>query len=106
VLSFLVVLWIFLSFSISYAFKYEVNLGPDVSYITYREPGIMKERGWFYGIAADAYLKYFLNNCWNLATGLEAKYAWSRVDYSSDESGDMDEIKDRLFEVRLLLGAE
>jgi len=104
--------------------KHEVNLGPDVSYITYREPGVMKERGWFYGIAADAYLKYPLNKCWNLATGLEVKYAWSRVDYSSDESGlgakyatsrvdyssdesgDMDGIKDRLFEVRLLLGAE
>jgi len=86
--------------------KHEVNLGPDVSYITYREPGIMKERGWFYGIAGEGYLKYPLNNCWNLATGLEAKYAWSRVDYSSDESGDMDGIKDRLFEVRLLLGAE
>jgi hypothetical protein len=106
VLSFLVVLWIFLSFSISYAFKYEVNLGPDVSYITYKEPGVMKERGWFYGIAGEGYLKYPLNKCWNLVSGLEAKYAWSRVDYSSDESGDMDGIKDRLFEVRLLLGAE
>jgi len=86
--------------------QHEINFGPDISHITYKEPGVMKEKGWFYGIAGEAYLKYPLSKCWNLTAGLDAKYAWGKVDYSSDSSGDMNGIKDKLFEARLIVGPE
>ena len=90
----------------AYAIEHEFTVGPEISHITYKEPGVMTEKGWFYGIAGSYTLKVDLAQDWKLAVGPELKLAWGRVKYSSDISGDMSGIKDRLFEARIVVGPE
>jgi len=33
--------------------KHALELGPEISYIEYKEPGVMKENGWMYGIVGS-----------------------------------------------------
>lgn len=90
----------------AYALEHEFTLGPEVSHITYKEPGVMTEKGWFYGVAGSYTLKIDLAQNWKLAVGPELKLAWGKVDYSSTGSGDMSGIDDTLFEARVLAGPE
>uniref|UniRef100_A0A7C4XT88 Outer membrane protein beta-barrel domain-containing protein n=1 Tax=Caldisericum exile TaxID=693075 RepID=A0A7C4XT88_9BACT len=90
----------------AYALEHEFSLGPEISHITYKEPGVMTEKGWFYGAAGSYTLKVDLAQSWKLAVGPELKLAWGNVDYSSGISGSMSGINDRLFEARMLAGTE
>jgi len=105
-ISVLIVTLLFLIGVNAYALEHEFTVGPELSHITYKEPGVMTEKGWFYGIAGNYTLKIDLAQNTKLALGPELKLAWGRVDYSSPLSGDMSGIDDRLFEARLLAGPE
>src|SRR3989338_2729899 len=65
-----------------------VEIGVEASYITYREPGIMKEKGFMYGVTgALAYRNY------NYMLSLEARASLGQVDYTSKgPSGSLDNI--------------
>lgn len=86
--------------------EHEFSIGPDFSHITYKEPGVMEEKGWFYGIAGSYTLKVPVAQDVKVAVGPELKIAKGRVDYDSPDSGKMNGIDNVLFEARLLGGVE
>lgn len=90
----------------AYALEHEFTAGPEISHISYKEPGIMTEKGWFYGIAASYTLKTEIAKDIKIAVGPELKLAKGKVDYDSPISGKLDNIDDVLFEARLLAGPE
>ncbi|WP_353684556.1 hypothetical protein V4D30_01835 [Thermodesulfovibrio sp. 3907-1M] len=90
----------------AYALEHEFTVGPEISHITYKEPDVMTEKGWFYGIAGKYTLKIDVAKDWKIAVGPELKLAKGSVDYSSPISGNMDGIDDVLFEARLIAGPE
>lgn len=76
-----------------------VQIGFETSHITYKEPGLMKEEGFMYGInGAIAYHNY------NYMLSLEAKASMGEVDYTSTSSGSLDNIDDTMWEIRGLAG--
>ncbi|WP_353686019.1 hypothetical protein [Thermodesulfovibrio sp. 3462-1] len=90
----------------AYAVDFEAQVGPEISHITYKEPGVMTEKGWFYGMAGRAEVKFDVAKDLKLTVGPELKLAKGRVDYSSPISGDMNGIDDTLFEARALVGLQ
>jgi hypothetical protein len=78
--------------------KHTLELGPEISYITYKEPSIMKEEGMMYGISGS----YAYHN--KLMLKAEGRGSWGQVDYSSPISGSMDNINDYMLELRGLGG--
>ena len=76
-----------------------VEAGFEVSHITYTEPGVMREQGFMCGVTgAMAYRNY------NYMLSVEARASMGQVDYSSGDSGSMDNINDDMLEVRGLAG--
>lgn len=78
--------------------SHKAELATDISYITYKEPDIMKEKGLMYGISGV----YAYNN--NFTFKAESKLSWGALDYSSSTTGSMDNIDNLMFEVRALAG--
>lgn len=78
--------------------KHNWEIGPEVSYIRYEEPDVMKEEGIMYGLGGS----YTYHN--NLMLKGEANGGYGEVDYSSTESGTIDNIPDYKFEVKGLAG--
>jgi hypothetical protein len=74
------------------------EVGPEISYITYKEPGVMKEQGIMYGIVGS----YAYHN--KLMLKAEGRGSWGWVDYSSPISGTIDNINDYMLELRGLGG--
>jgi len=72
------------------------ELRPEISYIKYEEPGVMKESGFMYGIGAS----YTYHN--NIMIKAEGRYSYGQVDY--ENSGTIDNIDDYIIEVRGLAG--
>lgn len=72
-----------------------VEIGFETSHITYKEPGVMEEKGFMYGvIGALTYRNY------NYMLSIEARGSMGQVDYSSTSSGTLDNIDDNMWEVR------
>ncbi|WP_051345908.1 hypothetical protein [Thermodesulfovibrio yellowstonii] len=90
----------------SFALEHEFAISPELSHITYKEPGVMTEKGWFYGLTGSYTLKTDIGQNLKLAVGPELKLAKGTVKYSSSKSGSMSGIDDTLFEARLLGGVE
>lgn len=78
--------------------KHTWELGPEVSYIEYKEPELMKEKGLMYGIVGS----YTYHDKLMLKT--EARFSSGQVDYSSPISGTVDDINDYILELRGLGG--
>ncbi len=92
------------------------EIGPDVYYYQYKEPGFMKETGYFYGVQAaytyrewvpmfptdDAELKWMFR--------AEARYDWGTVNYDGalmdGTPYTYDNIRDTTGEFRLLIGPD
>lgn len=74
------------------------ELGTEISNITYREPGIMKEDGMMYGVVGS----YAYHN--NFMLKGEGKASFGQVDYSSSSSGTLSSINDYMLEFRGLGG--
>jgi len=85
--------------------RIESELGAEVSYIEYREPGVMREKGMLYGIAGSftaRKLSLFSDEVDNWMLRLEARFAWGKMDYKN--SGTMENIPDYLIEARAIMG--
>lgn len=76
--------------------KHTWEIGPEISHIKYQEPDVMKEEGIMYGINAS----YTYHH--NLMLKAEIGYSYGYVDYKN--SGEVDNIEDYLFEMRVLAG--
>lgn len=76
--------------------KHTFELRPEISYIVYKEPEVMKEKGMMYGLAGS----YAYHNKMMLKG--EAKGSWGEVDYSN--SGKIKNITDYMLEFRGLVG--
>ncbi|MBU4346166.1 MAG: porin family protein [Candidatus Omnitrophica bacterium] len=83
-----------------------LELGAEVSQITYKEPGVMEEKGMMYGIVGS----YTYRGCVypsppeidRTMLRAEAKGSWGQVDYKN--SGTLDNINDYILEFRGLGG--
>ncbi|MFH1655051.1 MAG: autotransporter domain-containing protein [Candidatus Omnitrophota bacterium] len=80
--------------------EHHLEIGPEYSFIKYEEPGVMEEDGTMFGISGS----YWCRNRKNWICELEAKYSWGTVDYTSVNTGTMDGLEDRMFEIRGLGG--
>lgn len=76
--------------------RHTFEIGPEISYRRYREPDVMKEKGWMYGLVGS----YTYHN--KLMFRVEGRGNWGEVDYY--DSGTVDDIDDYMFEGRGLLG--
>lgn len=76
--------------------KHTVQIGPEVSYIEYKEPDIMKETGMMYGLAGS----YAYHDA--IMAKIDGRFAYGQVDYKN--SGEIKDIDDYLGEARVLLG--
>jgi len=84
--------------------KHTFELGPEISYITYKEPGTMKEKGMMYGLVGS----YTYHN--KLMLKAEGKGSLGKVDYKGALSDGtpytMDGIRDYMLEFRGLVGCD
>ncbi len=76
-----------------------LKMGTEVSHITYKEPGVMQEKGVFYGVFGNLTFKpegaaYFL--------ALDGHFNYGQVDYEG--TGTLDNVDDFLIEPRMLGG--
>ncbi|MFO7667065.1 MAG: autotransporter domain-containing protein [Desulfobacterales bacterium] len=73
-----------------------LEIGPEISFIEYREPGVMKEEGMMIGIGAS----YTYHN--GAMIKIAGRYSYGQVDYQN--SGTTNNIDDIIFEIRMLGG--
>lgn len=78
--------------------KHIFEIGPEVSYIEYEEPGLMEQKGWMYGIVTS----YSYHNKYMVKA--EGRASFGEVDYSSPISGTLDNIEDYIIELRAVGG--
>jgi hypothetical protein len=76
--------------------KHSVDLGTEISYIKYKEPGVMEEKGMMYGIVGS----YTYHN--KLMLKADGRFSYGQVDYKN--SGTIDNIDDYILEFRGLGG--
>jgi hypothetical protein len=76
--------------------KHTFEVGPEISYRTYREPDVMKEKGMMYGLMGS----YTYHS--KIMLKAEGRFSLGSVDYSN--SGKIDDIEDFLLEIRGLGG--
>lgn len=74
--------------------KHNAEFGPEVYHFRYEEPGLMEDKGWFYGINGS----YTYHN--KLMLKAEGRFSYGQVDYTSSGSGSIDNIDDYVFEFR------
>jgi len=78
--------------------KHTFEIGPEVSYIEYKEPDVMREKGVMYGIAGSyAYHRNFMLK-------VDGRFSYGQVDYKN--SGTIENIDDYILEVRAVGGYE
>ena len=68
------------------------EFGPEISFIEYNEPGVMKEKGTMFGLGAS----YAYHN--DTMLKLEGRFSYGKVDY--ENSGTMDNVTDVMYEFR------
>lgn len=76
--------------------KYSFDLGTEISYIKYKEPGVMREEGVMSGI--DASYTYHSG----IMLRADGRYSYGQVDYKN--SGTLDNVDDYMLEFRGLGG--
>ena len=74
------------------------EIGPELSYYEYKEPGLMSLRGPMFGIGAA----YTYHN--GVMIKLAGSCSYGLVDYDSDGTGSVNNIEDSIFEFRVLGG--
>ncbi len=78
--------------------KHSWELGTQVSYITYKEPNVMEEKGVMSGILGSyAYQDGFMLKA-------EGLFSYGQLDYTSSSTGSMDNIDDYILEFRGVVG--
>jgi len=81
--------------------KHTAEVGVEVSHITYEEPGVMEDKGMMYGVSGS-YTYHHPEPTFMLKG--EGKFSCGQVDYSSSNTGDMDNVDDFMLEYRGLGG--
>ncbi len=79
------------------------EIGADVYHAAYKEPGVMQEDGAMYGVRGAVEVHDIIPGPVDMFRA-EAGYAWGEQDYSSDGTGEIDDIDVSVFEIRGLLG--
>jgi hypothetical protein len=100
--------------------KLSWEVGPEAYYFRYKEEGFMVEEGMFYGVHLGATLRNWLPSSpeqsaaaaeamdiafYKLMLRVEGRFAVGEVDYRS-QSGSINNVNDRSFETRLLVGPD
>ncbi len=78
--------------------KWEIS--PEVYYVKYEEPGIMQNEGVMYGVHGTLVSHRYL------MLKIEGRLAAGQVDYTSAESGSLDNLNDYTYEARFLAGPD
>jgi hypothetical protein len=100
----------------NYATKHSLTIAPEVYHYEYKEPGIMKNDGLYYG----AHLNYMYSiypdktdqknpygeQVEKFFVGFQSRFAKGRVDYESNGAGSMNDIDDYVIELRSIFGFE
>ena len=76
--------------------RHTFEIGPQLSYIIYKEPDVMKEKGMMYGLIGS----YAYHN--KIMLKVEANGSWGKLDYTN--SGKISDITDYMLEGRGLVG--
>ena len=93
--------------------KSTLEIGPEIYYFEYDEPGVMEQTGMFYGLALAHTSRDWVpasteesapDNKW--MSRFELRFAYGEVDYSSENTGSDDNIEDYTVEIRLLRGLD
>ena len=95
----------------------EWHIGPEIYYSKYREPGLMKETGMFYGLTVGFTSRYWVpaspeEEPWESKwmARAEGRFAYGRVDYDGATWGGtpltINDIDDFVWEIRLLMGPD
>lgn len=84
---------------VSASAQLEFEIGPEVYYFKYEEPGMMKESGIMSGVAGSLKHKHK-----NRMIALEGRFAAGTVDYSSKDTGNISNVDDYTTEWRILGG--
>jgi hypothetical protein len=83
------------------------KIGPEISYIKYKEPGFMEEKGITYGLSAS-YTYHSKQSI--LMLGWEGIFNYGKLDYDGETfegtSVDIDNIPNYLYEMRALIGID
>jgi hypothetical protein len=82
--------------------KHSWDLGTEISYIRYKEPGVMEEKGMMHGIVGSYAYRGELFKLQRCMLKAEGKFAYGQVDYKN--SGTLDNIDDYILEFRGLGG--
>jgi hypothetical protein len=82
--------------------RHVIEVGPEISHITYREPGVARERGLMYGVAASYTYRGLLapspTEAGRIILRLDARGSAGEVDYAN--SGRVENILDYMLEGR------
>jgi len=88
--------------------RHSWELGPEISYIEYKEPDVMEEEGAMYGLAGSYTYRGWLPpappEINKVMLRVEGRVAFGEVDYTSPGSGEMENIDDYILEFRVLQG--
>jgi hypothetical protein len=74
------------------------EIGPEISFIEYKEPDVISERGPMFGIGAS----YTYRN--GVMIKVAGRYSYGQMDYESQGTGTIKKIDDNMFEMRTLGG--
>lgn len=78
--------------------KHQFELGPEIYYFEYKEPGLMKNLGPMYGI----FMSYAYHQKWMFQ--MEGRLSYGKVDYDSEGTGETSGEDNGLFEIRAMGG--
>lgn len=91
------------------------ELGPQISHIQYKEPGVMEEEGTMYGLIGSYTYRDWVRPGSEVSDGgrmlrLEGRYSWAEVDYDGTVTREtpytVSDVEDYLLEFRLLGGSD
>lgn len=97
--------------------RWTFGIGPEIYSFTYKEPGLMKDTGVFYGVAGAYTFRGWIPenpqqpfNPYKWMFGIEGRFAYGRVDYDGAlQNGtpyNINNIEDLTTEFRFLLGPD
>jgi len=76
------------------------GIGSEIYHFKYKEPGLMEEKGTMYGLQVDYTMRH------EAMVRIEGRFAWGEVDYTSNGSGEAEDIDDFTAELRGLIGLD
>jgi hypothetical protein len=78
--------------------RHTLDVAPEISHITYKEPGVMQQEGTMYGITFSYAYRH------NVMVRAEGRIGRGQVDYESYNTGTLQNIDDYVGEIRASVG--